>query len=126
MSITLQTNDRLQLVEVHVHGRLATEEYQWVLTELERMIIRHGRINVLFAMSRFHGWEIRALWNDLRFDRRHCAGIERLALVGEDRWQRLMAIFCRPLTSATIHCFSHDDTATARDWLGGILTPLNL
>jgi hypothetical protein len=43
--------------------------------------------------------------------------IERLAMVGEKKWQHGMAIFCKPFTTAMVRYFEHADAAEARTWL---------
>ena len=43
---------------------------------------------------------------------------ERLAMVGEEKWQHGMAIFCKPFTRATVRYFDHANAAEARKWLG--------
>jgi F-type H+-transporting ATPase subunit beta len=43
--------------------------------------------------------------------------IERLAMVGENKWGEGMATFCKPFTKATIRYFDQDDAAKARTWL---------
>jgi hypothetical protein len=58
-----------------------------------------------------------ALWEDIKFDIRHFADIERLALVGEKRWQHGMATFSKPFTKATIRYFERADAAEAPKWL---------
>jgi hypothetical protein len=40
--------------------------------------------------------------------------MERLAMVGETRWQHGMATFCKPFTTATVHYFDCADAAAAR------------
>ena len=73
---------------------------------------------MLFDMTEFHGWDAGALWEDIKFDIKHFADIERLAMVGEKKWQQGMAIFCKPFTRATIRYFDHATVAEARKWLG--------
>jgi hypothetical protein len=70
-------------------------------------------------MTGFHGWEGGALWEDIKFDLKHFADIERLAMVGDKKWQHGMATFCKPFTTAAIRYFDHADAAGARAWLGG-------
>jgi SpoIIAA-like len=72
---------------------------------------------VLFDMTGFHGWDFGALWEDIKFDVRHFGDIERLAMVGEKKWQHGMATFCKPFTSATIRYFDHADAAEAQTWV---------
>ena len=39
-------------------------------------------------MTGLHGWDAGALWEDIKFDIKHFADIERLAMVGEKKWHR--------------------------------------
>jgi hypothetical protein len=48
---------------------------------------------------------------------KHFADIERLAMVGEKKWQQGMATFCKPFTKAMIRYFDHAEGAEARKWL---------
>ena len=57
------------------------------------------------------------LWEDTKFAIKHFADIERLAMVGEKKWQQRMATFCKPFTKATIRYFDRADAAEARKWL---------
>ncbi|MGA7979054.1 MAG: STAS/SEC14 domain-containing protein [Chromatiaceae bacterium] len=87
------------------------------MPELDRLVRQHGTLRVLFDMVAFHGWESRALWEDTKFAIHHFADIEKLAMVGEQRWQHGMAAFCKPFTKATVRYFDHADAAEARKWL---------
>jgi hypothetical protein len=68
-------------------------------------------------MHDFHGWTAGALWEDIKFDARHFKDIERVALVGETKWQQGMAVFCKPFTAARIRYFDHAAIDQARAWL---------
>jgi hypothetical protein len=80
-----------KVLEVKVTGKLTAKDYKHFVPELEGLIQQHGKISVLFEMADFHGWEMGALWEDIKFDAKHFADIERLAMVGEKRWQKGMA-----------------------------------
>jgi hypothetical protein len=47
----------------------------------------------------------------------HFNDIERIALVGETRWQRGMATFCKPFTTAEIRFFPLERVHEARCWI---------
>jgi hypothetical protein len=72
---------------------------------------------VLFDMTDFHGWEASAAWEDFKFGIAHLADIERMALIGEKKWQHGMATFCKPFTKAKIRYFDHADAMLAWRWL---------
>ena len=90
------------------------------MPEFERLLQQHGKLRLLFDMTGFHGWDAGALWEDIKFDIKHFADIERLAIVGEKKWQHGMATFCKPFTTATIRYFDHADATEARKWLGEV------
>jgi hypothetical protein len=117
MSIRLNEENGGKVLAVHVSGKLAKVDYEDFVPEFERLVQQHGKLRVLFDMTDFHGWEAGALWEDIKFDIKHFADIERLAMVGEEKWQKGMATFCRPFTKATIRYFDQGDAAKARRWL---------
>jgi hypothetical protein len=102
---------------VKISGKLTREDYKHFGPEVERLIEKHGTIRVLCEMHDFHGWKMGALWEDMKFDIKHFADIEQLALVGERKWQEGMAIFCKPFTGATIRYFDQHEFDQAEEWI---------
>lgn len=117
MSIQLKEENGGKLLNVHVSGKLVKADYTHFVPEFERLVKLHGKLNVLFDMTGFHGWDMGALWEDIKFDVKHFADIERLAVVGDKKWQEGMAVFCKPFTRATIRYFDHSAEAEAKQWL---------
>jgi hypothetical protein len=103
---------------VRLSEQLNREDYEAFAPEVERLIALRGKINVLVEMHDFHGWDAGALWEDLKFDLKHFNDIERLAFVGEKSWQKGMAVFCRPFTTADVEFFEPERIREAREWVG--------
>ena len=119
MSIKLNEENDGKVIIVHVSGKLVKGDYEQFVPEFERLVLQHGKLSVLFDMTGFHGWEAAAMWEDTKFAIKHFADIDRLAVVGEKRWQQGMATFCKPFTKATVRYFDHADGAAALTWLSG-------
>jgi stage II sporulation SpoAA-like protein len=117
MAVKLHEKNNGKILEVQVTGKLTHEDYQTLVPAFERLVKEHGKLRVLFEMTDFHGWDARALWDDIRFDLRHFSDIERLAMVGHKRWEHGMSVFCRPFTTATIRYFDSTTIPGARAWL---------
>jgi len=117
MSATLQEINEGKALEVRLSGKLTKDDYTLFVPAVERLVNKHGKIRMLVEMHDFHGWTAGALWEDIKFDRKHFRDIERLAIVGETQWEKGMAAFCKPFTSATVRYFDHAKAAEARDWL---------
>ena len=119
MAATIHETNGGKVLEVDVSGKLTHDDYQRFVPAFEHLVERHGRIRVLFVMAGFHGWEAAALWDDIKFDVKHFSDIDRLAMVGDTKWQQGMSAFCRPFTSATIRYFDSAAIDDARAWLAG-------
>ena len=117
MSIQFKEEDGGKILVIQVSGKLTKADYERFVPEFDRLIEHHGKLRLLFDMTDFHGWDASAMWEDIKFGVKHFADIERLAMVGETRWQHGMATFCKPFTTATIRYFDHADAAAARQWL---------
>lgn len=104
-------------LEVRVTGKLDKQDYDQFGPQVERLIQEHGKVRVLLYLKEFKGWTASALWEDVKFDWKHFNDIERLAIVGESKWQEGMAAFCKPFTTAKIKYFNHDQLPEARQWV---------
>jgi hypothetical protein len=117
MSIQIEDVADGKIVEVRVSGKLTTDEYKRFVPEFDRCVEKKGKIRLLFEMSQLRGWEAGAAWQDFKLSFKHFAHIERLAMVGEKKWQQLMSQLCRPFTTAEVRYFDHADIGVARKWL---------
>lgn len=106
-----------KVIEVRLSGKLTGKDYAMFVPDTEALIKRQGKIRVLAILDDFHGWDAAALWEDTKWEARHFSHIERIAVVGEKRWHRWMASFCKPFTSAEVRYFEHDELAAARLWV---------
>jgi hypothetical protein len=117
MSVQLSQENDGKVLVVHVKDRLTRQDYAHFVPEVDRLIGRHGKIQMLFEMHDFHGWSVGALWEDTKFALRHFRDIERLAIVGDKKWQAGMAVFCKPFTKAEVRYFEHSQADQAKAWL---------
>ena len=117
MSVELKELNGGKLLEVRLTGKLAKEDYNHFVPAVERLVKQHGKIRLLVEMHDFHGWTAGALWEHIKFDVKHFGDIERLAIVGEPKWEKGMAAFCKPFTAATIRYFDHLKADEARAWV---------
>lgn len=120
MPVQLKEMDQGRILEVEVNGKLTAQDYRRFVPEFERLVRQHGKISVLFDMKDFHGWDMGALWQDIKFDMKHFSDIDRLAMVGDKKWEAGMSDFCRPFTKASIRYFDQADIDEARQWITGI------
>jgi hypothetical protein len=103
---------------VQLSGKLTKEDYEKFVPKIEQRIRDKGKLRLLVELLDFHGWEMAALWEDIKFDAKHFKDIEQLALVGHSKWEQGMATFCKPFTAAKVRYFDESKLADAQQWLG--------
>ena len=106
-----------KLTHLKLSGKLTKESYENFVPAIEKQIQEHGKLRLLVEMHDFHGWTAGALWEDIKFDSQHWRDIERLAIVGETKWEQGMATFCKPFTTAKIKYFDHSKLDEAKTWI---------
>jgi stage II sporulation SpoAA-like protein len=98
-------------------GKLHDEDYKTFVPLVDAEIAKEGKVNILSQFHDFHGWDAKALWDDIKFSTTHCTKIDRIALVGEKKWEEWMAKVCKPFTKATVQYFDAQHTDAARAWV---------
>jgi len=98
-------------------GKLHDEDYKHFQPKVEQVLAKGGKVRLLAQFHDFHGWDAKALWDDIKFSTKHCADVERIALVGEKTWEKWMAKVCAPFTMAKVRYFDTAEVEDAWNWL---------
>ena len=117
MSIQLH-HEHDNLFRVDVSGALRRAELQLCERQIVEQAQGWGSVRLLFVLHDFEGWDVRDNWRDLSFYRDHGDAIERIAIVGDERWKDLALMFAvADLRKAPVEFFANDALADARGWL---------
>lgn len=108
------TNRRIY---VKAEGRLTDADYKALMPKLDAAIEAHGTIRLYVDMTAFEGWSPQAAWDDMVFGIRHWNDFERLALVGDKRWEEITAAAMDKLTRGEVRCFPSAEHGAARAWI---------
>jgi hypothetical protein len=111
------TQSEGNILGYRLSGKLHDEDYDRWVPELEAAMAAHGKIRLLAEFHDFHGWDAKALWDDIKFDAKHASDFERIAMIGEKKWEEWMAKVCKPFTSAKIKYFDASERDAAWAWV---------
>jgi hypothetical protein len=110
-----QTSD--QVLGFKMSGTLHDEDYKQFVPVIDAAVAKHGKVRLLAQFHDFKGWDMHALWDDIKFSTTHCTKIDRIALVGEKTWEKWMAKVCKPFTMAKTRYFDASEMDAAQAWL---------
>ena len=92
MILSHQIADRVH--QITLSGLLTWAEFQAFLARAEtEHVFISGKVRTLIHLENFAGWEPSDQWGDVSFFFRHDQDIERIAVVGDPRWQDEMQVF---------------------------------
>jgi hypothetical protein len=110
-------SDSPKVLAFKMSGKLHDDDYKKFVPVVEAAVAAQGKIRLLAQFHDFHGWDMHALWDDIKFSTKHCLDLERIALVGEKTWEKWMAAVCKPFTMAKIRYFDAAQIDAAWAWL---------
>ncbi len=106
------------LVTVKIAGKLEYADLRALQKAAGDLIDATGTIRVLVLTENFEGWGKEGDWSDTSFHLEFDANIEKMALVGEERWRDLALLFtAKGLRQFPIKYYLPEDIRKAREWL---------
>jgi hypothetical protein len=105
------------IVTLKFNGKVSKADYEEFVPQIEFLMEGDVKLRLLIELHNFEGWTAGAMWEDAKFAARHFNDIERIAVVGEARWERGMVAFIKPFTMAAVKYFDMQDADQARRWI---------
>lgn len=106
-----------KLITLRVSGKLTARDYDRAIPEIEGALEQvGGKLNAVIELDDLRGWDLSALWKDLKFDVRHYDDFRRIAVVGQSDAEKIGAKVSGALTSAEVEFFQHDEVDDAESW----------
>ena len=105
------------VVGLKLTGKLRDEDYPQFVQTMETILTTEGKVRLFVQYEEFPGWDLYAAWEELTVGLIHYSNFERIAMVGDRRWEKWMADFCRPFTKADVKYFGKSEVDAAWKWL---------
>jgi hypothetical protein len=115
--IQIQSDNNSNIVYTISSGTLEKKDYDTLLPLVEQKIKEFGKIRLYFEMSNFTGWKPDAFLRDLNFDIKHVKDFDKIAMVGDKKWQEMITGLMKPFTPAAIRFFPLTEKERAKEWV---------
>ena len=106
------------ILSIRISGKLRNSELATAQKTAAEMLKKRGGSRVMVLAEKFDGWEKGDDWGDLSAQTQLDAQIDRMAIVGEKRWEDVALLFTgKGIRHIEIEYFSPPDLPRARSWL---------
>ncbi len=106
-----------KLVGLKLCGKLHDADYKQFVPTMETILTAERTVRLFIQLEDFHGCDLHAVWDHLTFSLRHYSNIERIAILGDRKWERWSARLCKPFTRAEVRYFDKSEADAAWNWL---------
>jgi len=119
LSIGIERYDNAYLLTLKAVGKLTHQDYDIIVPMIESALagVEESNLKVLFDATEFDGWEMRAAWDDFKLGMKYRSEFTKIAIVGNQRWQKLAAQVGGWFVSGEVKSFT--DMEGAFGWLQG-------
>jgi len=100
-----------------ISGTVTKEDYAVMVPEVEALIDREDDINMLIDLSEFHWEQISAWGADMKFGSTYRKKINKMAIVGDKKWQKWLTALVDPFYAREAEFFHTDEADAAWAWL---------
>ena len=118
-AVAIKRTKKRLFIEVTAYGKLRREDYEFFVPLMEKAIksAKGREVDLLVDMRPFKGWKPKAAWDDLRFGLKYRNVFDKMAVIGDKKWEKIALKLFAPLMRGETKFFKSRDKALA--WLSG-------
>jgi hypothetical protein len=107
-----------KLLQLKIRGMLKKADYDRMIQIAKQAIAREGKVRALIVADGFEGWERSSNWGDISFMMEEGQHIEKMAIVGDEKWRDdALAFTAKGFRPTAIEFFPAANLNEARTWL---------
>ena len=105
------------IIATRAYGKLTDADYKKLLPIMTNALKKFKKICWYFEIVSFEEYQMKAFWDDVKFDLQHIGCYEKIALVCEEKWHYLILRLIRPFIKTEINFFEIDEKDKALCWI---------
>ncbi len=106
------------IITAKVSGKLKQPELAAAQKAMAEILRQQGKMRILILTENFEGWDKGGNWGDMSFLHAYDSQMERMAIVGDEKWKGLTMMFTGTgFRRCVIEYFAPEDAAKAKAWL---------
>jgi hypothetical protein len=107
-----------KLLQVRIRGIFKKADHDRIVQIAKEAIAREGKIRALVILEGFEGWERHEGWGNVSFMMEEGRDIEKMAIVGDEKWKDdVIAFTAKGFRPTAIEFFAASRVTAARVWV---------
>jgi hypothetical protein len=116
--IGIETHEERGILAIKASGALNKQDFDKLEPALKNFTGSNSKPKLLMILERFKGWkDVDSFWKDLKLDAKFIGKFDRIAIVGESKWQKWGTRLLSALTKDNMKFFEIENADGAWEWL---------
>lgn len=117
LTVGIERSGNQFFLSLRAIGKLSHEDYDVITPMIDAALaeVSDARIKALVDARQLQGWEARAAWDDFKLGLKHGKEFEKIAIVGNRKWQENVSRLASWFISGDVRFFDSEEEAL--DWL---------
>jgi hypothetical protein len=116
--VEIEHDQNGESITLRASGVLSRADFDRALPEIENaMVLAKDPLKLMIRLEDFHGLEVGALWEDLKFGLEHVGEFGSIAVVGDTTLEELGTWMASLFTKSEVRYFNFDSEDKAQNWL---------
>ena len=117
IGIAIKRSKKRLFIELSMLGKLTHEDYKTFVPMIDKALkeAKGLEVDLLVDMRDFTGWELLAGWDDMKFGLKHRNAFDKMAIVGNKKWEEISVKMMRHLMKGESKFFKKREKALS--WL---------
>ena len=119
-------DDAGKVLALYVRNKLSKGDLNDLVPTMEQHITKTEDPHLIMILDDFKGWrDTAAFWKEIRLDAEYLGYFNRIAVVGDKKWQQWGTQLLNPITKEELRFFQRKDVDQAWKWLDSTSHRLN-
>ena len=115
--IQVLANTKDNIIATSADGGLTDADYKKLLPIMTNALKKFKKFRWYFEIVSFEECQMKAFWDDVKFDLQHIDCYEKIALVCDKKWHYLILRLIRPFIKTEINFFELEEKDKAFSWI---------
>ncbi|MDJ0600839.1 MAG: STAS/SEC14 domain-containing protein [Crocosphaera sp.] len=109
------------VLALEAEGKVTGDDYQSVIIPaVEDKLRQYKKIRLLYEIgNHFSGFDLKAVWEDFKLGITHWRDFEKIALVSDIQWIRIISKLIGVILPYPVHVFHNNQLIQAEEWVSG-------
>ena len=107
-----------QEIWIKISGQASVKDYEQIQSLTLSTLESYKGCRMLIILDNFKGWSKDARWDEILFMQEHQNKVQKIAIVGDEKWKDDVFMFSgKPFRTTEIEFFPENQLDQARQWL---------